>query len=535
MRRTVPAPPRDITAVMLLALGLRVAWLASVPPALNIDELTIGYDAYSLLLEGRDIHGVPYPFLFRSLGEYKNPLYIYATVPSVMLLGLNAWGVRLPAAAFGTLAVGAAFVLGRVLAGRRAGLMAALLLAVSPWHLHLSRLGMDPIPVPFLIAFGWYLMEVGLRGDRRAFLLASLPLCLSLYSYAVPRLFIPLFVAGVLLARRGCPSVTRGGVAGFLVLSALMLLPLAHAYLTMPEAANARFRGISIFSEDVLMWQEHRFAGLGLKDPRVLYALQFAQNYLAHISPDFLLLGAGYSWSVFPRDTGRLYLFEGILLLVGLYTMVRLRRPAHLLVLWGLLLFPVAASLTNDAIPHSLRTVVALPFLQLACALGWVRLEPAFRGTPAKGLFLAGATVLVLYHTWYYFLVYPSDPTVNQQLIVGWREAGAYMRTQEGSWQEIRVPDQYYGAVQATSEFLQFHTVRDPALLHRQGWEGSVYNITRPCSYRTDGGRPGVLYVVHLGGWPLRPECRFDDLGLVVKKHVTYPGGRIAFLFLARR
>ncbi|MDP6627927.1 MAG: hypothetical protein QGG50_08495, partial [Methanopyri archaeon] len=50
-------PSRDVAAVMILALLLRIVWLASVPPGLIPDELSIGYDAYSLLLTGSDMHG----------------------------------------------------------------------------------------------------------------------------------------------------------------------------------------------------------------------------------------------------------------------------------------------------------------------------------------------------------------------------------------------------------------------------------------------------------------------------------------------
>ncbi|MDP7079793.1 MAG: hypothetical protein QF415_07885, partial [Candidatus Undinarchaeales archaeon] len=67
-------PSRDVAAVMALALLLRIVWLTSVPPGLIPDELSIGYDAYSLLLTGEDMHNEPYPILFLSLGEYKNPL-----------------------------------------------------------------------------------------------------------------------------------------------------------------------------------------------------------------------------------------------------------------------------------------------------------------------------------------------------------------------------------------------------------------------------------------------------------------------------
>src|SRR5438876_10820734 len=95
-----------LTGVLLLALLLRVWRLDSVPPGPDSDEVAIGYNAYSILRTGRDEYGASWPVLFRSYGDYKRPLYIYATVPSVALLGLTPISIRLPAALAGTAAVG---------------------------------------------------------------------------------------------------------------------------------------------------------------------------------------------------------------------------------------------------------------------------------------------------------------------------------------------------------------------------------------------------------------------------------------------
>ena len=523
-------PSCDVAAVMALALLLRLVWLASVPPGLIPDELSIGYDAYSLLLTGSDMHDEPYPILFLSLGEYKNPLYIYATIPSLMLFGLGPWGVRFPAVVFGTLGVGAAFVLGRALAGRRAGLAAALMLAVSPWHHHLSRVAWDPVPVPLFIALGWYMLEAGLRGRRRALLAAPLPLALALYAYAIPRFFIPTFFAGVLFVRRDLVRARLNDVLLALAVFVVLVAPLASTYVTMPDAANARFKLVSIFTDDVLMWQRSRYSDMGIESPTVLYALQFVQNYLAHLHPDFLLLRGDTQVRYTTRVVGKLHLFEGLLLLAGIVHMARTRRPVHIILLWGLLLVPVAASLTIDRIPNSIRTTVALPFIQLVAAVGWMRLEPVLRDIGLKLPFLAASCLLVGYYLGYYFVVYPADPSVNYYWDTGWDEVRDYLREEEGSWDEVRIPNN----IRRTDKILHFWTARDPLMTQSKSWEGTPYRIKPPCSYRQDGGRPGVLYMVYLQGWPLDEECRFDDLGLAVRKNVTFPRGQTAFLFLAR-
>ena len=49
-----------LSALTALAFLLRVWHLGTVPPGLDADEASIGYNAYSLLVTGRDEFGVPH-------------------------------------------------------------------------------------------------------------------------------------------------------------------------------------------------------------------------------------------------------------------------------------------------------------------------------------------------------------------------------------------------------------------------------------------------------------------------------------------
>ena len=75
--------------IVLLAIFLRFYQLGKNPPHLNWDEAALGYNAYSLLSTGRDEYGKSFPLSFRSFDDYKPPLYVYLTIPSVAVFGLN--------------------------------------------------------------------------------------------------------------------------------------------------------------------------------------------------------------------------------------------------------------------------------------------------------------------------------------------------------------------------------------------------------------------------------------------------------------
>src|SRR6185369_5508609 len=91
--------------VVILAFSLRIYKVTSIPPSLNWDEVSIGYNAYSIFKTGRDEWGVRLPLHFKSYGEYKLPAQIYASIPGIYVFGLNELGVRITPVIYGTLTV----------------------------------------------------------------------------------------------------------------------------------------------------------------------------------------------------------------------------------------------------------------------------------------------------------------------------------------------------------------------------------------------------------------------------------------------
>src|SRR3990170_7917418 len=118
-----------VTLVVLLAFFLRVNKVTEVPPSLNWDEVSIGYNAYSILKTGKDEWGRFLPVHFKAYGEYKLPAQIYLSIPGIYLFGLNELGVRITPVIYGTLTVLLIFFLGRALfKSENGGVLAAFLL-----------------------------------------------------------------------------------------------------------------------------------------------------------------------------------------------------------------------------------------------------------------------------------------------------------------------------------------------------------------------------------------------------------------------
>src|SRR3989338_10048432 len=146
--------------IFLLLLTILGGFLRSYkntenPISLSIDEVSFGYNAYSILKTGRDEYGKFLPLTFKSTGDYKNPVPIYLMVPSIALFGLNEFSVRFPTALIATLSIPLFFLFFMEVTWSRAvSLVGVLLLTFSPWHIYYSRYVSDHLIAATLVILG---------------------------------------------------------------------------------------------------------------------------------------------------------------------------------------------------------------------------------------------------------------------------------------------------------------------------------------------------------------------------------------------
>jgi hypothetical protein len=91
--------PRDAAAfavrlsqavvIVALAAGILVRTIAldGAPPGLHHDEACNGYDAYSIMLTGRDHHGHFMQIAIEAFGDYRPPIFDYSLVPLIAAFG----------------------------------------------------------------------------------------------------------------------------------------------------------------------------------------------------------------------------------------------------------------------------------------------------------------------------------------------------------------------------------------------------------------------------------------------------------------
>ena len=444
-----------LSLIILLALILRLYRVTEVPPSLNWDEVSIAYNAYSILQTGKDEWNQSFPVHFKAYGEYKLPAQIYLSIPGIFIFGLNEFGVRITPVIYGTLTVLLLYFLTRkIFRSDLIGGATAFLLAISPWHIQLTRASFESSFAVFWIVLGVWLLVKGFE-DKKWLILAMIPLALSVYTYNSARVFVPLFLVAILWVYRKDLLRWKKQLLMAVILFGVLLLPLVP--FTVSQDRNSRYKLVSVTDDPGLVPRINERRGLStLPDPlprlihnKVTYIGYYvASNYLAHFTPDFLFISGAPHKQHHVQGVGQLYLFQLPLLFIGLYCLFKEKNKFRFLLSSWILLGFVPVSVTNDSIPHALRTMITLPPFLMICGLGtvkgwqWVK----DRGQILSIIVLLTFIIMVVFSIYLYlqnlFFVYPKNYSRDWQY--GYKEVVEYVKENQNKYDSV-IFSRHYG------------------------------------------------------------------------------------------
>lgn len=362
-----------------LAFFLRFYKVTTSPPSLNWDETSIGYNAYSILKTGKDEWGESFPLNFRSYGEYKLPVQIYASIPGIAIFGLNELGVRITPVVYGTLTVLLIYFLAnQIFKNKKVGLLSAFILAVSPWHIQLTRASLESSFSVFWVVLGAILFIKGFEKGRY-WVFSIIPFVIAIYTYNAARVFAPLFILALLIIYK--KEVFRNFKVVFIA-SIIFVASVSPIILSIFSGqASARLKLVSIIDDPGFVQRVNKARGntdLPEPLPRLIhnkvthFAYVFTGNYLSHFTPDFLFIsGAGHRQH-HVQGMGELYWIEAPFLLVGIFFLFKNKNKWKWLVTSWILLTFIPVSITVDSIPNALRTILAvIPYSMLTAYGFW--------------------------------------------------------------------------------------------------------------------------------------------------------------------
>lgn len=357
--------PVLLLIIILLAFFLRVWRLPQTPPGFWYDEAYYSMDAAWL------VDGGPWRLFFVG-NNGREPMFIYLQALFIWMFGASPLTSRLIAPLVGTLTVPLVFVLAKRLsrgANWPAGwipIVAAAGMAISFWHVGLSRSGYRGILLPLATALVFYLFWRSWQEKSwRLAVLAGLVLGLSQYTYLAARA-LPLVFAGYGLLGTlrfwfnrprpladGWPSLP--GLWRVLLimagLSALVFAPLGWIFYNDPALFSARTGDVLFSPHNPTELLTHIWSAVRLfidsGDP----------NWRHHL-PGRPMLG----W------LGWLGFWPGLLLCLW-----RWRKPAYLFLVTALAVLYLPALLSVPPV-HALRLSALLPIYYVIFALGLAQL-----------------------------------------------------------------------------------------------------------------------------------------------------------------
>jgi 4-amino-4-deoxy-L-arabinose transferase-like glycosyltransferase len=442
--------------LVLIGAGLRLWQLDSLPAVIHRDEAAIGYNAYSILMTGRDEHGVSWPISFRSFGDYKLPGLIYLTSLSIKLLGINTLAVRLPTALAAIATIPVVYWLTRELGWRKQiAILAAALLTLDFWHISQARNAYEPMLGLFFTAGGLASWLAGLKQPK--FLpLAVLAFILGALFYNVPFMLLPLLYLGSWVVNYQHKSqklkIRKGTKWVGLTLLSIFISLLLLSWLTR-GVSESKFNTTVLSHPDIIESSKTTVhAGLvagwpswfarGLSHPLIMGGLQAIKGYASAFDLTYLFfIGDHNSWhnlrAIGLGNMNPILIFAWV---TGSYLLIKnaSRRESQLTALY-FFLSPLISALTIDA-PITNRLLDFHLAILIISAVGtdyWLTVLIKSKKLVNRLVF---PTVTLLYFGFFglfllrYFSIYnltlssSYNPGVNEMVAFANRSLGEYDR-----------------------------------------------------------------------------------------------------------
>jgi 4-amino-4-deoxy-L-arabinose transferase-like glycosyltransferase len=501
-----------LIAIISLAAILRLPYLNTHMPSLYGDEIAIGYNAFSILKTGRDEFGKFMPLQFQSWGDQKNPVYIYAVAAVQFFTGATPTSVRLPSALAGIFAVYLTYRLVILLGmGEGPALLSGLLLALTPWHIHISRGGYEAnLALTLGLASVVALLTWFKSGRRRQLVLSILYLVIATYTYYTTKMFGPLLLAFIWFWGwcyfRSRKKIKLSHLLSYWGLAFVLALPLF--YLAIFANGQARFAAINIFTDKTAATRVIRdrnffpdsksLMAKVMENTTVYHFLDFTSYYFDNFSGQFLFVGGDSNVRYGLANHGMLYLIDAPLILMGIILLYHKNKKAWLFLVAWLLLAPLPTSLVGKA--YGLRSLAMLPIPQIFAAFAlyqlylWSKLSKIRTGI----LLLTSTLYLLSVSNWLVRYIYQYPSYGRYWYDSAMLESIQYADAHAAKYDQVIIT-QTYGE---TSMYYAYYHQIDPR----------VYEAAKANRIMMDG-----IPMVHLGKYyfgDLRPNGKLEDMQL---------------------
>jgi len=445
-----------LVIIFSLSFFLRIYHLTSIPPGLHVDELSFGYNAYSLLHTGRDEFGVHLPFTLRALDDYRPAFMSYLMIPFIKIFGLSVMSIRLTSVALSLLTLFALYKIVSLITITKSKQLISLctifLFAISPWGIFMGRFAIETNAGVAFFLFGlWIFLEYVQRKKLWKILLSFAFFTLSFYSYHAVKLFLPFFL--IMLFILNYKDLFAKKKESFIGLLFLLVIFIPFFLGLRNTASLSRLTYLNFFTQNqntILAKSSQRL----IRDTnplekifdnrRVIVFPMLLTNYFSNLNPTWLY-GDDFMHTQYKiPDFGLFYLFELPLLFIGMYAIIKKKlfsQKTLVLLLFWIVFSIIPASITIDT-PSAVRIYTLLPACLLieGCGLSLL-IEKIYiiRNKFIQTFLFASIGIpIVISLLWFwhaYFTLFPF--LLSQRYAYGVQEAITYATNHEKSYSQI--------------------------------------------------------------------------------------------------
>lgn len=468
-----------ISLIFALALFLRLYQLESFPVGFHQDEAALGYNAYSLLLTGKDENGQSLPLYVNKFGDNNPSGYHHLAILPVAVFGLSEFATRLPAALAGALLILAIYYLAYAISQNKfISLFAAFFSAIAPWSIVLSRTSAETIVALFFAISGFALIIHFFRNKNTLFLSGCVLLWVaSFLTYPAPRVYVPLLLlaAGVFLFRyiREKKLLIPSFVSFTIIVTVLLFLVLGVS------GGTGRFSQVSIFTHPetrLVLEEQLREDGMeqipttvarAFHNKIINHSYTFLLNYSSYFSLEFLFLKGGQPLLLNVPHMGLLYIVQLPFILIGIYSILRSKNQFSKLLLIWLLLAPVTAAITFDDSPNVRRALIMFPFIEIIAGYGMLFSFNKITKMRNKRMFVSIFLLVLLFNFAYFLHQYSVHTKVHKPWYrdVGVKEMVAEIKNSYQEYDKVIVTKNTGGIYPNILFYMQY----DPASYQKEG------------------------------------------------------------------
>lgn len=395
-----------LIAILLLAFFLYFYKLDKIPSGVYVDEASIAYNTYSVLLTGKDEYGFAHPLYFRLMGSYSPSFFIYLSLPIIKVFGTNVLIFRVITSAASIVGVFLFYkflIKLNIFNNKSFNLVLTYLYAISPWIVFNARLGYETTLGFVIFNIGVYFLYLSVEIPKNL-IWSILFLSLSTYVSHNQRFLVPIFLLGFFIAFRK-PIFKKSNtkyIRQFVILGFLTQLP------NILMLGTKAFWIKSAQFNPNLFWQF-----LTYLSPKTLF-FQNPDIDLQHTIPKLSVM---YNWMAIPY-------------LVGFYLLFKNIKKTQYKFIFMYLALSLIPSIFSSIFVSTQRVMPAAIPIFLIIGLGIDQISKKLKPKLALALFilLSVYSLTVLYSS--YFVLFPKERANAWQY--GYDQVAQFIKEHQG-------------------------------------------------------------------------------------------------------